>query len=170
VAIFETLMNSLSHHMRASFHFVWLDIVCQPKVAESFDLTPDTAPGLVMYSPLKQRYATYVGNFKQESLSVFASGMLRSKISTFPIRGEEVVYDDSADCTPERMEPEEGGDGDMDAFLEEIRREEEERAQALVAELAEEKRAAAAKQAEEEAAKKKKKKKKSKKKKSKKEL
>lgn len=65
VLIFETLMNSLSHHMKASFHFVWMDVACQAELAASFDLTPDTSPGLVMYSPLKKRYATYVGNFKQ---------------------------------------------------------------------------------------------------------
>lgn len=65
VAIFDNLMMSLSHHMRASFRFVWMDIACQSTLAESFDLTPDTAPGLVMFSPLKKRYAAYVGNFKQ---------------------------------------------------------------------------------------------------------
>lgn len=170
VSIFENMMNSLSHHMRASFHFVWLDIVCQAELATSFDLTPDTSPALVMYSPLKKRYATYVGNFKQESLSVFASSMLNSKIKTFPIRGDGVVYDDSSNCAPEQLVEAVEGD-EMDDFLAEIRREEEERAEILRLELEAEKKAALEKKAEEEAAaKKKKKKSKKKKKKAKKEL
>ena len=65
VSIFDNMMNSLSHHMRASYRFVWMDVVCQSKLAANFDLTPDISPGLVMYSPLKKRYAKYVGNFKE---------------------------------------------------------------------------------------------------------
>jgi hypothetical protein len=166
IAIFENFMNSLSHHMRASFHFVWIDIACQSKLAENFDLTPDVTPALVMYSPLKKRYANYVGNFKLESLKALASGMLNSKVRTFPVRGDEIVYDDNINCIPDNMEGIGSEDsGDMDDFLAEIKREEEELAEARRLELEEEKRLAEekAKEAEKKTKKKKKKKKKTKK-------
>lgn len=159
VAMFESLMNSLSHHMRASFRFVWLDIACQADLALNFDLNPDFSPGLVMYSPLKKRYATYMGNFKQDSLSAFASGMLSSKVRTFPIRGENVLFDDSAECAPPPVQQDGHGEedaGDVDDLLAEIRREEQESAEALRRELEADK-AAAAKQAADQAATKKKK-------------
>ena len=97
--------------------------------------------------------------------------MLSSKISTFPVRGddEEVKYDDSVNCIPD-FESDATDSAEMDDFLAEIKAEEEARAEALRLELEAEKKAAEEKAKLEAEAKKKKSKKKKKKKKAKKEL
>ena len=68
---------------------------------------------------------------------MFASSMLNSKIRTFPIRSDDVVYDDAVDCLAGSGGEGEGGQGsaeesaDMEDFLAEIRAEEEEKQRKL---------------------------------------
>jgi hypothetical protein len=65
IAIFQGAVDQLSSS--AAFNFLWVDASCQVNLAEGLDITGGATPALVVYSPLKNRYAKYIGRFAQVS-------------------------------------------------------------------------------------------------------
>lgn len=174
-AVLESTMRHMGRQ-GAAFTFMTTDGACQTSFSSRFDVDIATLPRVVTYAPAKGRFMTMSGDLSEASLVGFLKEALSGKVSSqaIPQRPEmssECEYQDFGDIE------ESVDEGDMDDFLEEIRREEAAAKLALKKELEAEKKAAdaAAKEAEEAAKKPKKtirkvKKKSSKKKKAKTEL
>lgn len=61
LALFQTAIDSMD--LNAAYNFVWVDASCQTALAEVFEVSGGATPALAVYSPLKGRYAKYVGSF-----------------------------------------------------------------------------------------------------------
>jgi hypothetical protein len=66
VAKFQAAVDQLSSS--SLYNFVWVDASCQVSLAEQLEVTGGATPALVVYSPLKNRFAKYVGKFAQVPL------------------------------------------------------------------------------------------------------
>lgn len=51
--------------LTSAYNFVWVDASCQTKLAELFDVSGGSTPALAVYSPLKNRFAKYIGSFSK---------------------------------------------------------------------------------------------------------
>jgi hypothetical protein len=63
IATFQGAVDQLSS--AAAFNFLWVDASCQVSLAEGLEVTGGATPALVVYSPLKNRFAKYIGKFAQ---------------------------------------------------------------------------------------------------------
>jgi hypothetical protein len=63
VAKFQAAVDQLSSS--SAYNFLWIDASCQVSLAEQLEVTGGATPALVVYSPLKNRFAKYVGKFAQ---------------------------------------------------------------------------------------------------------
>lgn len=160
VALFQQAVEKVSSS--SVYNFLWIDASCQVKLAELFEVTGGSTPALAVYSPLKNRYAKFVGRFDQNLLTAYIEGMAGGRVPTFPLTSKPAF--EEKDCTIP-LESQGAEEFEADDFLAEIQREEEEKAEAIKKALEEEKKQRELKE-KEEANKKKKKKTKSKKSKS----
>lgn len=53
------------------YNFLWIDASCQVALAELFEVTGGATPAVVVYSPLKERYAKFIGKFSQVSQYIY---------------------------------------------------------------------------------------------------
>lgn len=126
--VFQAAMKDMS--LSSAFNFVWVDASCQVTLAEAFEVSGGGTPALAVYSPLKNRFARFIGSFTEGPVRKYMEDMAAGRITTFPLRAPP-VYDDKAEClTPEDISDNESVI-DTDDFLAEIRREEAERAAEL---------------------------------------
>uniref|UniRef100_A0A7S0WEP5 Thioredoxin domain-containing protein n=1 Tax=Cryptomonas curvata TaxID=233186 RepID=A0A7S0WEP5_9CRYP len=66
------------------YHFSWVDALCHPTFAASFDITSDKIPSLAVISPSKQRFVLHVGKYAQNELEQTLDGVLSGKKKTGP--------------------------------------------------------------------------------------
>jgi hypothetical protein len=67
--LFQAAIDSMD--LNAVYNFVWVDASCQTKLAELFEVSGGATPALAVYSPLKGRYAKYVGSFDKVCIARF---------------------------------------------------------------------------------------------------
>ncbi|CAE7356299.1 unnamed protein product [Symbiodinium microadriaticum] len=159
ISVFQAAIDSMD--LTSAYNFVWVDASCQTKLAEAFEVTGGATPALVVYSPLKNRFAKYVGSYAKDNMRSYLDSMAAGRVSTFPL-SETPVYDSTVEClTAEALtsDTSSGDDFDADDFLAEMQKEEAERQAALKKSLEEERKAREADAKEKEKSKKKTKKK-----------
>ena len=66
LSVFKGAIEAME--LTAIYHFIWIDASCQTKLAETFEVTGGATPALAVYSPLKNRFAKYVGSYAKVSL------------------------------------------------------------------------------------------------------
>ncbi|CAI5719234.1 unnamed protein product [Hyaloperonospora brassicae] len=128
-----------SAQRREPFQFVWMNGKCQKEFAEAFGVGLFQMPTLAVYAPSKQRYATKVGAFDEESATVFLKSVLAGSISTAPIKSVPQLSDE---CSLDEIQGVAIGaddatedDGDMDDMLREILSDEKQQRDELEKEL-----------------------------------
>lgn len=83
------------------FSFSWLDSVEQMDFIDSaFGLQPQEYPQVVVFSPSKLRFTTFVGAFTSEDVSTFLSRVGKGSIVTDPIFSEDrpALIGDTTEC------------------------------------------------------------------------
>ena len=165
----STVMNSIISKLGksvAAFRMLAADAHCQVSFTDMFGISVTSVPTVTIYSPMKGRYASFRGAFKEETVQEFLDGVLNGRISTGPL-SQRPVFSSSCEGTDSGISAEQSGDdADSTELLEEIKREEAAKKLQLKKELEEEKkRSAEEKKKEEKASGQKKKKNKKKKKK-----
>jgi thiol-disulfide isomerase/thioredoxin len=178
----EVAQSAFKAHAADPYSFMWVNGFCQSEFSESFDVQPNQHPTVVVYSPKKNRFASFIGTYSTESIRDLLSGVLSGRVKTREVF--QLTSPQDRDCSQLSLNTNNENDGesgleemeddeDMSDMMAEILAEEAKKKAELAAELkaeaAEKKRLKAEeeealKEAEKKKAAKKKKKKKTKKK------
>lgn len=132
------LLKKTISRVGGAFRVVAIDGKCQQSLSLRFDVSIDTIPRLVAYSPKKGRFATMVGILDEDSMVDFLKGVLKGKQATLSIPqrpefSEECEYVEEIATENDSVE-------DAEDFLKEIMAEEALKKKQLQKELAEEKK------------------------------
>jgi len=130
----KTLEDLRKKKHPSPFRYAWVDAVCHPEFAMSFDISSDKVPTLAVISSSKERYHTHVGKFNVNELENTLDGVLTGKKQTGPY--SRVGDLESKACTEVHAEiaasmsagAEEDDDDIMKEMMEEIKRKEAEKA------------------------------------------
>ena len=131
--------------------FLWIDGLCQHEFADQFDVQAIKIPTIVVFSPKKLRYATFMGKLTPESGRSFIRSIVTGRVGTFelgrlpsPVSDRDCsafhasVAASSASLSVAGDSDEEEEHEDMDDMLKEIREEEEQRKAELEEQLQQE--------------------------------
>mmetsp|Transcript_16509 Transcript_16509/g.40319 ORF Transcript_16509/g.40319 Transcript_16509/m.40319 type:complete len:688 (-) Transcript_16509:96-2159(-) len=127
--VLETLRTKMHP---SPFHMSWVDAVCHPDFAMSFDVSSDKLPTLAVISPSKQRYVQHVGKFAVDELGATLQGVLSGKKQTGPYSSVNPLEKrQCADVHAEILAAISGGGSEEDdeimrEMMEEIKRKQEE--------------------------------------------
>jgi hypothetical protein len=61
---------------------MWVNGACQIEFSESFDVQPNQHPTVVVYSPKKNRFASFIGAYSAESVKDLLAGVLSGRVKT----------------------------------------------------------------------------------------
>merc|ERR1711871_438338 len=118
-------LERLSGGAGSAYRVIWVDGTCQPTFANSLGISVDTLPGMAIYSPSKQRFATFTGKFLANDLKDFVLSV--GKRGTAPLSDRpflanecESLLSDMDDTVEDSIASDE-----MDDLLKEIQAEEE---------------------------------------------
>lgn len=68
------------------YHFGWFDGLCESELRDSFGLSPEDLPGLVLYVPSRGKTARYKGKFEFEGIASFLQDASAGKVKTTTLK------------------------------------------------------------------------------------
>jgi len=133
----NTILSKMGKSV-AAFRMLAIDAYCQVSFTEILGITVTSVPTILIYSPLKSRYASFRGAFNEQKVQEFLDGVLHGRISTGPLSQRPEFSEICQGTGPSEVVSEE--DSDNSDLLEEIKREETARKLRMKQELEEEKK------------------------------
>ena len=98
-AMLKEVAGKEGHGAEAPWAFSYADGTCLADFAEAFDVQEPKVPTVVVYSPRKQRFASFKGTLSASAVSEFLRGILSGSIPVAPVLREPRVDADTAHCT-----------------------------------------------------------------------